>query len=347
MAPSNALVGATSGAVGACVALTAVYPLVLAKVRLQAQRKRRAATGSAPIAGAIDVLARVVREEGAAKLYVGLGAALMKTASTNFIFYYFFTLLGRTLFKRAARARKSVSISLAHGISAGICVQLCVLPIDMVVTRLQTTKQRAESATGLRAFVDCVRSILNEGGIFNLWAGLAPGLALTVNPGVTTVMRDLLTAGRTLGRWGNFWTGMVSKATASTITYPYTVAKVQMMTQRGARKTVPSAEALLAASTRPGTGGDGGATAAGDGGAAFEAAGETARDDAGSESSLIGVLVRIVRSGGVGALYTGLGPQLAAAVTKEALLNMVRLEIAGTVRRMFALLARGGGGASA
>ena len=35
------------------------------------------------------------------------------------------------------------------------------------------------------------------------------------------------------------------------------------------------------------------------------------------------------------------------AVTKEALLNMVRLEIAGTVRRMFALLARGGGGASA
>lgn len=324
MAASNAaLVGAASGAAGACVALTAIYPLALAKVRLQAQRKRRAAMGAAPISGdaavdapptgAIDLIARIVHEQGIAKLYVGLGAALMKTASTNFIFYYFFTLLGQTLFKRAARARKSMALSLAHGISAGICVQLCVLPIDMVVTRLQTTMQRADSATGVRAFIDCVHAIFKEGGVFNFWAGLAPGLALTVNPGITTVMRDLLTAGRTLGRWGNFWTGMVSKATASTITYPYTVAKVQMMTRRGARKVVPSAEALLAASTRPGPGGDDGATAAGDGAAAIKASAETASDagsDASRDASLIDVLTRIVRSGGVSALYIGLGPQV-------------------------------------
>jgi hypothetical protein len=415
----NPLVGATSGAVGACVALSATYPLVIAKVRLQAQRRKKLSTAvvdafskqtaaaraakklhlqrsGVPNAkqqqpsGALQIIMHIVGEEGPLGLYTGLGAALFKAAATNFIFYFFFSLLGAKVFnvKAAAAAavvkkkqRKSMAMSMLHGICAGICVQFCVLPIDMIVNRLQTAK--AGGATGLRALMNVCSDIVAEGGIFNFWAALVPGLALTVNPGITTVMRDALSGGKTMTRAGNFWTGVLSKATAATLTYPYSMAKVQMQT---AKKTVVGGGGQRSGSNKDGGAGvrtrsAGGAPASAPSSkvdtSSTRGLGPTpprpslprvpstnsilaqsssvpkapqpvlplskqARKDRGDElakvETLMDVFSRVFKSDGVGGLYKGLLPQLSAAVLKEGILNLVRLEIAVTVRKVFVKL---------
>ena len=88
---------ACSGAIGAVVALTITYPLSIIKTRLQAQTNIQynnnkdgkvyiKSHSHKPYFGSIDCLQRIVKEEGAFKLYAGLRGALFKTFITNFVF---------------------------------------------------------------------------------------------------------------------------------------------------------------------------------------------------------------------------------------------------------------------
>ena len=149
---SSALEDATCGAVGAVVALASTYPLTLAKVRIQAQRNsennagrsNKSKEGGAPVekyAGAFDCIFKVVRRSGFCGLYVGIKEAALKAAMTNFIFYFFLSVLGPFFRARGKRSVSAVS-TLALGIVTGIFVQLVVLPVDMVVTRLQVLRDK-------------------------------------------------------------------------------------------------------------------------------------------------------------------------------------------------------------
>ena len=130
----------------------------------------------------------VVRSEGVEGLYAGLLASLCKNTATTFVFYYFYSALrpffaaleaaAQRLAARVERGGGSSSsalpprrlscevvlralartlptvVSLLHGTLAACCTQVVVMPMDMVVTRMQArelkqakkTKNQASSA---------------------------------------------------------------------------------------------------------------------------------------------------------------------------------------------------------
>ena len=329
----SALEGATCGAIGAVVALSCTFPLATAKTRLQAQRKRRAVAqgrgerdrGPSSFAfssevsaytGTADCIARVIREEGLAKLYAGMAPALSKAAGTNFVFYYFFSLLGNLYFQRGGGTSPSLLKSMLHGMAAGACVQMVMLPTDLVVTRLMASGSSA-------GYFETLWSIVENNGVLSLWDGIGPGLSLTLNPGITTLIRNKLTdlAGIVDGgsASAHFWIGLVSKACASSLTYPYTLVKVQMQIEGMRRSEANGKKQHAWAPTRSGVEGDG----------------DGVDEITPTPLSMWGMFAALVRESGVGGLYRGLFPQLLNAMLKEALLNMVRLKIAVLVARIF------------
>merc|ERR1719277_243211 len=113
-----------------------------------------------------------------------------------------------------------------QGMLAGFVVQCITLPVDLIVTRMQSLRD------GNSGFVSHVLHIVREEGILGLWAGLGPGAALVLNPGITQMILVRLggsTAAATAMR--AFWSGALAKAVASLLTYPYMRAKVQMQVQ--------------------------------------------------------------------------------------------------------------------
>ena len=289
-----ALRGATAGALGSVVALLVTFPLATAKVRLQAQQRKLATSSTSTY----DVIHDIIHLEGFTKLYAGLLPALGKSAGTNFVFYYFFDLL-KGVFVSQKQKSSSLLRSLMHGMTAGACVQMVMLPFDLCVTRLMATGSSA-------SFVSTLVGVVRESGFFSLWDGLRPGLCLTVNPGVTTLMRDRLnnyfvTPSTPLR---NFIIGMASKATASTLTYPYTLIKVQMQVEGMRHRNKTGDEGV-----------------------------ETKKRT--KKRTMKSIFEDIVKSSGYFGLWSGLSPQLTNAVLKEALLNMVRLEILKFVNYTF------------
>ena len=307
---------ACSGAIGAVVALTITYPLSIIKTRLQAQTNIQYNNNNnkdgkvyikshdhKPYFGSIDCLQRIVKEEGAFKLYAGLRGALFKAFITNFVFYFFHGLFQKFIRARSMHRGKSIRAfwSMMHGIMAGICVQLCVLPIDMVVTRIQINRGAAP-----KGFVRTMYDITKEGGIFSFWNGLIPGMWLTLNPGITTAVRNVLEEyvnGSSYNTSANFGVGLVSKATASIITYPYTVCKVRMQisgvtNNEKEKRNENSLENNYKEEKKKPKG-----------------------------VTFIETVKLVYNENGMVGFYNGLPPQLVNAVLKEGILNMIRLEI--------------------
>jgi len=181
----------------------------------------RKVSGPAPYHGSVECLHRIVKEEGFLRLFVGLRPKCVYTALTNFVFFYLLRAL-RPFLGRSP---------LLQGMCAGVGVQLTVLPIDMVVVRLQ-------SAYGsVAGFNQVLTDIVKEKGFFGLWSGLGPGLSLTLNPGINQgVLSVLLQGKRASSAAVAFWSAALAKAIASVITYPLMRAKVQMQVQRVERR---------------------------------------------------------------------------------------------------------------
>eukprot|EP00940_MAST-03C_sp_MAST-3C-sp2_P003541 g3541.t1 len=289
----NPLVGATSGAIAAVVGSACTYPLIVVKQRLQADSDN----AKPRYRGPLDCLMQTIRgEQGLAGAFAGMTLALPKTAVWNFCFYFFFTLLRPLWEKRNGSSARAV----AHGITAGIATQLVMLPVDAVNIRVTVSSD---------SYAKVVRDIFREGGMFSFWKGIAPGLLLTINPGIVQLLRKTLTDIRTRGgtrrpsSLENFWIGLVSKLVASAITYPLVVSKIVMTVSRKQR----------------------------DRGKARERS---------SLAKIVQIWTEIARRRGLSGLYKGIRPHLANAALKAGILNAVRLKIIAIVLVFFRRLNR-------
>ena len=76
---------------------------------------------------------------------------------------------------------------------AGALTGLLIMPLDMVVTRMQTLELKGGSleanSANPRSVLGVIQSIYEEGGVTNFWASLEPTLALTLNPGVNMLLQ--------------------------------------------------------------------------------------------------------------------------------------------------------------
>lgn len=135
---------------------------------------------------ALDAILQIVREEGIAGLYSGLGSSITGTASMNFAYFYW-SAAARTLHQSTVQSfglSDSNSIVKEFGLGAigGAMAQLCTNPIAVVSTRQQTRKSHEKKIS----FWETVQQIVDsDDGWTGLWRGFKVNLILVVNPMIT------------------------------------------------------------------------------------------------------------------------------------------------------------------
>lgn len=230
----------------------------------------------------------------------------------SFLFFLFYTWF-RTRRSQGNNRRLPVWEELSVGAAAGACARLFTTPISNVVTRKQTASlittdndsaRSSSSSSGARSrspqsptnlsFGEVLHVIRAEKGFLGLWAGYGATLMLTLNPSITFYLQHALKkALMDRGRGGEsgtmvFLIAALSKVIATTITYPFNIAKVRAQVSAPESPT-PEPEK----------------------GSAGPSARRRLRRLA--QRSIFGALVRTYRTEGIKALYDGISGEVLKA----------------------------------
>ncbi|PFH53154.1 hypothetical protein AMATHDRAFT_55617 [Amanita thiersii Skay4041] len=248
---------ALAGALGGCFSTAVVYPLDVAKTRIQAIPSNGKNKDNLSM---LAVLRRVYLKEGIAGFYRGFGATMLNTFSMQYAYFFFYSFVRTSYIKRLTKKLPpgaklgplSTAAELLLGAIAGALAQIFTIPVSVIATRQQVgcvEKKKSSTQNGSApsasegvtddSFLGVAREIIEEEGVTGLWLGLKPGLVLTVNPAITYGVYErvkslvLLTKGRfgsnvKMSPWLSFLVGASSKTLATIVTYPYIMAKVRI-----------------------------------------------------------------------------------------------------------------------
>lgn len=215
---------AAAGALAAMMANALVYPLDLAKTRLQVQMRQHHDDDEEYYHGVLHLLRHIYKKDGYKGIYKGLYGTLFGVAFSNFAYFYWYSLI-RGFYKRKKGIKSlTTAIELLLGAIAGALSQLFTIPVGVITTRQQTSKEHV-------GFFAAGKQVVRQNGITGLWRGLKASLVLTVNPSITygssARIRTLLFDDREhLSVRENFLLGAFSKSMATIATQPLIVAKV-------------------------------------------------------------------------------------------------------------------------
>ena len=202
------------------------------KTRLQVQVKRNPSfkdpnpADDQHYTSTLDAINKIVKDDGVAGLYAGMAGSLIGVASTNFAYFYWYTIV-RTLYISSQKVSTppSTAIELSLGAVAGAIAQLFTIPVAVVTTRQQTVS-KAER----KGLIATGREVVNtEDGWTGLWRGLKASLVLVINPAITygayQRLREVIFPGKTnLRPWEAF--------SRPSIVIKYAVANISMNSSR-------------------------------------------------------------------------------------------------------------------
>ena len=157
----------------------------------------------------LDAIRKITIHDGIAGLYAGMPGSLVGVASTNFAYFYWYTVV-RDLYLSSTAATANATAAavtkaqkapgtiaeLSLGALAGALAQLFTIPVAVVTTRQQTQPRGAR-----KGLFGTGKDIINsEDGVTGLWRGLKASLVLVVNPAITYAayqrLRELLFPGK-------------------------------------------------------------------------------------------------------------------------------------------------------
>jgi hypothetical protein len=241
-----ALGHALAGSVGTAISNLAIYPLDLIITRLKVQRSLRKPSSipnEGEYKGVLDAFDQIYNKEGGiAAFYTGVLQDTGKSIADSFLFFLFYNYIrSRRLQKNGSKSTTlPVLDELAVGALAGACSKFFTTPISNIVTRKQTSSMisaRSSSPSASPSVSEIAQSIRSEKGLQGFWSGYSASLVLTLNPSITFFLYEffkrafLPRAQRDdPGARVTFLMAAISKSIASTITYPFSLAKARAQT---------------------------------------------------------------------------------------------------------------------
>ncbi|KAJ4367861.1 hypothetical protein N0V86_009700 [Didymella sp. IMI 355093] len=235
-----ALGHATSGALGTAISKLITYPLDLVVARLQVQKQLQGANEKPRYDGILDAVEKIYeREGGLSAFYNGVPHEVFKGVTDSFLFFLAYSYVRQSRLA-AQGGRKSLSAleEIGVGVVAGAFSKFCTTPIQNIVTRKQTAAMTAlDGSTAIppaSSTREIAYEIRKEKGLQGFWSGYSASLILTLNPSLTMLLHKVLL--RLLVPQGKrddpgaritFLIAATSKALASTLTYPFQLAKTR------------------------------------------------------------------------------------------------------------------------
>jgi len=131
----------------------------------------------------LDAIKKIIDHDGITGLYAGINGALIGVASTNFAYFYWYSVIRHlyTKYQRVPGQHPGTAIELSLGAAAGAVAQIFTIPVAVITTRQQT--QPRGHKKGL--FETGKEVVHSEDGWSGLWRGLKASLVLCVNPAIT------------------------------------------------------------------------------------------------------------------------------------------------------------------
>lgn len=237
----DALGHAVSGALGAAVSNVAIYPLDLIITRRQIQRHLRKAQSEASdeeYKSLQDAVRKILSKDGWKGLWRGVEPDTIKTMLDVGGFFLIYSFLRARLRHRRGGRTLSGAEELAVGWISGAAVKAAIMPCSVVVAKTQTRgmdSPNEQEQSGSNSMTDIAREIYDEKGLKGFWAGYQAAMLLTLNPSLTFALHAVLSKSlpRRLrekpGAVTTFMLSASSKAIASAIMYPFSLAKTRLM----------------------------------------------------------------------------------------------------------------------
>jgi Mitochondrial carrier protein len=325
-----ALGHAVSGAAGSVISTTITYPLALIVTRLQVQRQLRKlgyAPGDDEYRSIFDAAEKIYTKEGGiSAFFSGCGQDSVKTVIDSFLFFLAYNFVKDTRLRKTGTKRLPIHEELGVGMLAGAFSRLFTTPMGNIVTRKQTAAMIAAKtgnsnnapSTSVKAIAAQIRE---EKGIIGFWSGYSATLVLTLNPALTFLFHETLlrmTVRRerrnSPGPRTTFIIAALSKAIASCITYPFSLAKSR--SQVSAKAPTPVKKVKISEG---------------------DSVEETSRKAAVNirQYTVFEMLIRIAREEGFAALYQGLEGEVLKGFFSHGLTMLLKERIHKVVIRLY------------
>ena len=319
-----ALGHAVSGSVGAACSNILTYPLDLIITRLQIQRQLRkgpTTPHSKEYRSVRDAAHKIYSSEGGLSgFYVGVVQDTSKTIADSFLFFLAYNFLRQSRLRSQSTSSKNLPVldELGVGFLAGAFSKFLTTPIANVVTRKQTLSMlSARSQNGSSAKSATTKSIAqqihSEKGLLGFWSGYSASLILTLNPSLTfffyeTFKRGLLPRDQRANpsTQTTFLLAAISKAIASSITYPFSLAKARAQVSS---KVVDNNDSEVKSSIQEASDGK---------------TSGTERGRKAAQNTVLSTILHIARIEGTSALYEGLSGEVLKGFLSHGITMVVK-----------------------
>ncbi|KAF3972037.1 hypothetical protein CMV_004432 [Castanea mollissima] len=223
---------ATSGAIGALVSTTILYPLDTCKSKYQAEVPTQHHQKYRNIS---DVLWEAISTHQVLSLYQGLGTKNLQSFISQFVYFYGYSFFKRLYLEKSGNKTIGTKANLIVAAAAGACTVIVTQPLDAASSRMQTS-EFGKSKGLWKSF--------SEGTWNEAFDGLGISLLLTANPSIQYTVFDQLkerllkgklskkaateSSPKALSAYNAFVLGAVSKCVATCLTYPAIRCKVMI-----------------------------------------------------------------------------------------------------------------------